>query len=386
MTTTPDSDHDKRNRQSRGNSAQVEEIQQVPDLQRDLELQCQQLAEQVANFPSVLRHHMANIEDNRKNYRHNIDSQVRRLESKVQRRELYVQELERELQASQAEIQSLRAKEQSLRKHVLQNGSYYEISRGQVVDGFVKIRQNAQRLASSKLFRTDGQGEVLNHGLLSMSAVTDDLWQRSDRSGRLFLLRAIIFQRLIHEVFNCQFFGISESRADQGQEQSTAKDLDAGLRLFENILNDRKVPYDVVSHWRLSTLRSIEAAGLAEKPFGVALAERMYKDFSGLIRQEATPQETTKLRNEFEKLCHQAFDLQLLIRKSQEDYFVHYVGPGASLEGLDDIADSYGELDGTRDGGTKVAFTMFGALALNSRSGDEKPRVLEKAQVIVTSG
>lgn len=62
MTTTPDSDHDKRNRQSRGNSAQVEEIQQVPDLQRDLELQCQQLAEQVANFPSVLRHHMANIE------------------------------------------------------------------------------------------------------------------------------------------------------------------------------------------------------------------------------------------------------------------------------------------------------------------------------------
>ncbi|KAH8663253.1 hypothetical protein BGZ61DRAFT_402194, partial [Ilyonectria robusta] len=104
MTTTPDSDHDKRNRQSRGNSAQVEEIQQVPDLQRDLELQCQQLAEQVANFPSVLRHHMANIEDNRKNYRHNIDSQVRRLESKVQRRELYVQELERELQASQAEI------------------------------------------------------------------------------------------------------------------------------------------------------------------------------------------------------------------------------------------------------------------------------------------
>lgn len=180
------------------------------------------------------------FQDNRKNYRHNIDSQVRRLESKVQRRELYVQELERELQASQAEIQSLRAKEQSLRKHVLQNGSYYEISRGQVVDGFVKIRQNAQRLASSKLFRTDGQGEVLNHGLLSMSAVTDDLWQRSDRSGRLFLLRAIIFQRLIHEVFNCQFFGISESRADQGQEQSTAKDLDAGLRLFENILNDRK--------------------------------------------------------------------------------------------------------------------------------------------------
>lgn len=60
--TTPESDHDKRIRQSRGNSAQVEAIQQVPDFQRDFELQCQQLAEQVANFPNVLRQHMANIQ------------------------------------------------------------------------------------------------------------------------------------------------------------------------------------------------------------------------------------------------------------------------------------------------------------------------------------
>lgn len=140
-----------------------------------------------------------------------------------------------------------------------------------------------------------------------------------------------------------------------------------------------------MSNWRLSTIRSIETAGLADKPFGVALAERMYKDFSGLIRQEATPQETAKLRNDFEKLCNQAYDLQLLMRKSQEDYRFHIIVPGASLEGLDDIADNYGELDGTRDGGTKVAFTMFGALVLRAQSCDEKPRVLERAQIIVTS-
>ncbi|KAH6988463.1 hypothetical protein EDB80DRAFT_865447 [Ilyonectria destructans] len=380
MPTIPDPDQDKRNRQSRENVTQAEEVQPTRSFQRDFELECQHLAEQIANIPSVVRQHLANIEDNRKNYRHNADdygdlaSQVRRLDHKVQRKDHRVQELERELQASQAEIQSLRAKEQSLRQHVLQNGSYYEVSRGQVVDGFVKIRQHAQRLASSKLFKTDGHGESLNHVPLIMNAVTDDLWQRSNRSDRRFLLRAIIFQRLIDEVFNCEFFGISESGADQGQDQSAARDLDAGL-----------VPYDVVSNWRLSTIRSIETAGLADKPFGVALAERMYKDFSGLIRQEATPQETTKLRNDFETLCNQAYDLQLLMRKSQEDYRFHYIVPGVSLEGLGDIADSYGELEGTTDGGTKVAFTMFGALILNTRSCDEKPRVLERAQVIVTS-
>lgn len=62
MATIPDPDQDKRNRQSRENVTQAEEVQPTPNFERDLELECQHLAEQVANISSVVRQHLANIE------------------------------------------------------------------------------------------------------------------------------------------------------------------------------------------------------------------------------------------------------------------------------------------------------------------------------------
>lgn len=138
-----------------------------------------------------------------------------------------------------------------------------------------------------------------------------------------------------------------------------------------------------MTNWRLSTLRSVEAAGLTSIVFGTALAKRLYDEFATLIIDGATHEERVKLRKGFEEICNQAYALRLLMRKSTESYECLLIRSGVPLDEIEHGVDIFGELDGRPDGKVEVTLTLFGALAVHPRSGEEQPRVLENAQVIV---
>lgn len=148
------------------------------------------------------------------------------------------------------------------------------------------------------------------------------------------------------------------------------------------------MPNNTVSDWRSLTLRCIELAKFQGKDIGEKTAEELYAILQPLIVKRAGKSDVDNLRTSIRRLCQDANELRLLMRKSKDDYYCVDIPTGKVLDGADHLACPFGATTGGKNDrsghvGVMVAFTLFGALVKDPQPSAEKTRVLERAQVIM---
>ncbi|OTA03278.1 hypothetical protein A9Z42_0037140 [Trichoderma parareesei] len=275
------------------------------------------------------------------------------------------------------EIRALRAKERSLRDFVLDSNSDEVVSGDDILCRFAGLRQKIQRISFSKTYRLGRKMLPLLPKGDSFDPSLEELWAKSRRSSRRLILRSVIFQFLHDSIFSHETFDFDDSRLE------STRGLADALGRFERTMVDQGVPQDAVVDWRLSTFKCIERARLGGKVFGGELRTDIYRRFSHFIATDASQQERMKLADGYQELCKEAWDLQLLMRRSREPYQCRSIRR-PSAEGLKSWEEVFEEIsaEGTGDG---MTFTLFGALIKESRIPGEEPKILERAQVIATA-
>ncbi|KAH7157317.1 hypothetical protein B0J13DRAFT_520061 [Dactylonectria estremocensis] len=389
MTTRESSGQRSARHQGRQIHARTSDPQQMSEVPTTIEEECNRLAQEIANIPALARdclsREVANshVMRDSNNLNRDLTSQLHRLTRELQHRESAIHHLEAKLEASKAEIQNLRIKEQALRDFILESDPYQGVSDGDVISAFTTIRQWIQKLASNKMLQLDGPPIDLKSSAFTAEEDLFSLWPGCSRSGRVMILRALLFRILADQILMQDFFGIPGLEDNLAQNDDSISDLSTGLSRFERALIHRSVPTDLVVNWRLSTLRGVEAAGMSEGAVGTALAEQLYNLFATIIAEEATQQDRVKLQDGFRGLCSQAYSLRLLMRKSKENYQCLPISTGALLDEVEHLADVYGETDDKPGGRVRVALTLCDGL-VKSQPQTDQPLVLEKAQVVIT--
>ncbi|KAF4463097.1 phage C domain-containing [Fusarium albosuccineum] len=355
---------------------------------REVQIECDRLAEQIARVPAIVRERLSGAEEvqvdgrSRRSTNPDLIAQLHKADREIQRREATIQHLTNELDSYQRETQNLRAKEQSLRNFMHESDFYPEVSEHKVVAAFAGVRQKVQKLVSSKMYRMEGRELRTESNLLTIGKDLHGLWQKATQPNRRLILRAIVYKRLADEILDYEFFGAAEPNVEDSIG-SKINSIIAGLSQFERIQVGNKVSNDIVSNWRLLTLKSVETIGLTKGPFGTALAEQMHDYFTAFIVEEATQEDREKLLEAFTELCNEAYALRLLMRKSKNNYRCVSIGTGVPEENTERYADVFGELEDAPNGSKKVALTLFGCLTAHTQNSTDNYRVLEKAQIIV---
>ncbi|UKZ67130.1 uncharacterized protein TrAtP1_008293 [Trichoderma atroviride] len=314
-------------------------------------------------------------------------AKVQSSEMKVQSSEIEVQQLQTalgqarqqagvitdlsdKLLAAEAEIRQLQTKEQTLRDFMLHNANDQGSSEQAVINQYTRLGQSIHKLAMSKTYHVERSTSFASQGIWPQNDNLGALWEASSRPTRLLILRAAIFQTLHSKILSHEVFDV------HGTDTHLVTDLAKVLGQFERT---------IVHQGGLSTFKCIKAAGLEGTDFGVQVAQDMYDVFSPLIAAEATQEEQTNLRRIIIDLCQEASALRLLMRKSREPYECWLMARGPLKDKLH-LCDSFGEVAGdSTQTESLISFTLVGALVRYERFGSEEPRVLEKAQVIVTS-
>ncbi|UKZ56974.1 hypothetical protein TrVGV298_010822 [Trichoderma virens] len=277
----------------------------------------------------------------------------------------------------ETEIQTLRAKEQSLRDFVLDSNGDQVVSGDDIISRFASLRQKIQKLATSKTYRLGRENLALWVKDGSIDATLSKLWDKSPRPSRLLILRSLLFQLLNNYILGCETFDINDASLQE------ISDLSNALGRFERTIVNQGVPGDVVVNWRLSTFKCIEKAQLSGKDFGRDLQTQMYEGFAHLMAEDAAETDKTKLKDGYLELVKEAWNLQLLMRKSRDHYQCWSVNR-PSLKSLEPWNEVFEEISDVGTG-EDIAFTLFGALVKHSRILGEEPKVMEKAQIIAVT-
>ncbi|KAL7922153.1 hypothetical protein ACQKWADRAFT_293652 [Trichoderma austrokoningii] len=308
---------------------------------------------------------------------HRADSEMRQLKNSAQH-------CQTELQASQVEISRLQDKERSMRDFLIENNHNQIVSDRDVCERFAQLRQRIQRLASNKAYNIEDFHNLELDERWFQSKYVQALWGASPKSGRLVILRSLLFQFLYANILNKLLFGVSDAKTGPTLERLCAplSNLSQPLSLFERVIGDHGVNHDILINWRLSTFKCIESAGLCGSDDSVNDGDAMFSCFQVFISEKATPQQIEKLRKGYHELCKEAWALQLLMRSSLEP-FECYVSPGYLLRGLEDRYEAIGEISHVAGTTGDFAFPIFGALIKHTKVQGNGGKVLEKAQCIV---
>ncbi|KAF5006440.1 hypothetical protein FDECE_7200 [Fusarium decemcellulare] len=373
------------------NISRLSDTQSESIFAREVQIECDRLAEQIARVPATVRERLSGTEEvlfdgrSRRCTNPDLIAQLQQAEREIQHSDATIQHLTSELDAYQRETQILRAKEQSLRNCMQESDLYPETSENEVAAAFVGVRQKTQKLVSSKMYRMEGRELPAESNVFTLWKDLPGLWQKATQHDRKLILRALVYKRLADEILDYEFFGIAEPKVGDGEASSTINDVVSGLSQFERILVANKVSNSIVSNWRLFTLKSVESLGMIKGPFGTELAKQIYGYFTAFLVDEATQQDRERLFEGFIELCNEAYALRLLMRKSKNNYRCLSIDIGTLEEKAEGWADVFGELKGARDGRRKVVFTLFGCLAAQTQNSTGEYRVLEKAQILVAN-
>ncbi|KAJ3537619.1 hypothetical protein NM208_g6235 [Fusarium decemcellulare] len=371
------------------NISRLSDTQSRSTFAAEVQIECNRLAEQIALVPTIVSERLseaeANSSDGRSRRCTNPDliAQLQQANREIQRREAIIQHLNNELDAYQRETQNLRAKEQSLRNLMHESDFYPEASEHEVVAAFVGLRQKVQKLVSNKMYRMEGRELRTESNVFTVWKDLPGLWQDATQPDRKVILRALVYKRLADEILDYEFFGVADPKEGSSEASSTINGIASGLSQFERILVGNKVSNDIVSNWRLLTMKSVESLGMTKGPFGTALAKQMYDYFTAFIVDGATQEDGERLLQGFIELCNEAYALRLLMRKSKNNYRCLTMNIGILEENAERFADVFGELKDTSNGGKKAVLTLFGCLAADTPNSTGDYRILEKAQIIV---
>lgn len=390
MTTRATTNHSQENQQGRGcPGGACDSHQPSYPPKMDLQEYCTRIATEVHMIPAMLGGYamgsQGNFNRNDGHYCYNQETnrQLQQANDQLARQDASIRHLEQELKLCKREVQTLRAKEQSLRDSVFDNESYQEISEEELTSAYGSLAQGIQQIAGSKLLQVEGRNLDFEGNPFAIWEEFSELWGMTERKGRSLILRALLSQILSEDILQTEFFAISESKVDENGKPEANSALNARLGKIERLLSERRVPHDILTNWRLSTLRSVEAAGLTGKVFGAALAEEMYHFFSPLVIEASAPEKLENLQAQFRELCNKAYTLRLLMRKSRHEYHYDDISPQASADEIKRFADIIQELDIGLNSTRYIALSLCGALVISPWSPNGNLRILEKGQVAI---
>ncbi|KAH6614540.1 hypothetical protein B0J18DRAFT_439604 [Chaetomium sp. MPI-SDFR-AT-0129] len=290
--------------------------------------------------------------------------------------------IEGQLYESQEEVKKLCGKEAMFRTIILDQAGVQEISDNDILQGFLNMRQNVQKISRSSAYAVDT--DPLLSATLEAAApsvkkfYTSAAWRMLGVTDRRLRLRAKIFNELYAQILNSKCFGLLEVHTSDGD---TKGPVEPGLRRFESMLKERGVSDRLISDWIISTIKCVEVAGIEEMNSAVA-ARDIFAILAPLLSTHTRPSEEDALRANILELCKDAFKLRMLMRKSKNRYVVKTMDPNeiVLLSACEDKAESVAVEGGNN---SEKSDEVFGALIKQPLAGDQVVKVLEKAQVVL---
>lgn len=163
---------------------------------------------------------------------HRSNDEVRRLNDSVHR-------CQKELKASQSEISKLQDKERSMRDFLIENSHNQIVSDRDVCERFTQLRQRIQRLASNKAYSLEGFHNLILDEKWFQGRYIESLWALSPKSGRLAILRSLLFQFLHNNILNLLLFDIDDEKASPYLAElcNPITNLGQPLGFFERVMS-----------------------------------------------------------------------------------------------------------------------------------------------------
>lgn len=164
---------------------------------------------------------------------HRANDEVRRLNDSMHR-------CQKELKASQSEISKLQDKERSMRDFLIENNHSQIVSDRDVCERFTQLRQRIQRLASSKAYNLEEFHNLTLDEKWFQGRYIESLWALSPKSGRLAILRSLLFQFLHNNILNLLLFDINDEKARPYLAElcNPITSLGQPLSFFERVMSD----------------------------------------------------------------------------------------------------------------------------------------------------
>lgn len=164
---------------------------------------------------------------------HRANDEVHRLNDSVHR-------CQKELKASQSEISKLQDKERSMRDFLIENSHNQIVSDRDVCERFTQLRQRIQRLASSKAYNLEEFHNLPLDEKWFQGSYIESLWALSPKSGRLAILRSLLFQFLHNNILNLMLFDIDDEKASPYLAGlcNPMTSLGQLLSFFEHVMSD----------------------------------------------------------------------------------------------------------------------------------------------------
>ncbi|KAK4034240.1 hypothetical protein C8A01DRAFT_18927 [Parachaetomium inaequale] len=294
--------------------------------------------------------------------------------------------MEGQLRESQEEVNKLRGKEAMLRSMILDQASVQEVSDDDIFQGFMNLRQNVQKISRSTAYAVDtnpllsaAQEEAMPHLKDFYSPASWGVLALPDRWLRL---RAKIYDELHHRILDYNHFGLFGIHAWDGVNNGL---IEPGLRRFEYLLKERGVSDNLISDWRISTIKCVELSGIEDLNCTSA-SNSIYAILAPLLSKHTRPSDEDTLRAGILELCKDAFKLRMLMRKSKNRYLVKTIDPGMTvlLSACENTAYSVSVEGGNNsEKSDEIAYVVFGALVKQPQTADQPEKVLEKAHVVL---
>lgn len=148
-------------------------------------------------------------------------------------------ELMAQLEIANAKIQAVQGREKMLLGTILDKSGGDELLDGDLTRKFVNMRRQIQRLATNKLYASNGQLTRPYAPNANDDLFYDD-WLVESAKDRYLLLRAAIFHCLQRDILGRNHFGLSAGATAAATDQRQLNTIDRSLSRLEEALQGRR--------------------------------------------------------------------------------------------------------------------------------------------------
>jgi hypothetical protein len=352
----------------------------------------------------------------------NLDAAQRDLDAAQQR----LAGVESQLRNSQDEVKKLREKEAMFRTIILDQAGVQKVSDDEILQGFLKLRQDIQKISRNSCFLVEASNIILSAQQMAEpfleSLYSPEAWGKLSVGDRRLRMHAVIFHELFVSILGSDCFGLEESKDKAHEGKPRKGPIEPGLRRFERLLQERggkhsdilplfslcnRAPFpssplaslvplsrdhttnnagcivsdSVISDWRIATINCVELSGFEEATSTLTTAD-IFFILEPILSKNVGAMEEDALRSSILGLCKDAFKIRMMMRKSKDKYVVETIKPGTKI--LESEAEPVAvEGDKNSEGSDEIVYTMFGALSKHPQDKDQPVKILEKAQVVL---
>ncbi|CAH0033346.1 unnamed protein product, partial [Clonostachys rhizophaga] len=300
-------------------------------------------------------------------------SQLDRL---IQQNEFLTKELvkrDNDLRKTHMQLSTAKEKGTKLRAILLEKTNFDRVSDHEIKDKFLSIRQKAQAISRSSTY--------------DLSMLDPAIWGHLTVQDRKNIIMSGIFDLLQCYILNSRVFCQYQLLYDQ-PDPNPRYDIEVALSDIETILEHNHVDETLIVNWRIATMDCLSEL-IGSSPRHKIVAHEIFADFALLISPKSGTREQNELREQFQTICDEAWEVAMIMRRSREGHKC-FVPPTGTTKCLFNAYESLVEpitVEGGKneDGSDEIAYSLFGALVKGAQCHWEATGegVLEKAQVVL---